>query len=63
MAGNDIEHDDDDFLDNDILDLEAFNQLLSMDDEGDDDHGFSKDIVDNYFEQARVTFADMDKAL
>ncbi|KAJ1720993.1 Phosphorelay intermediate protein [Coemansia erecta] len=61
MADNSIEHDDD-LLDNDILDLEAFNQLLSMDDEGDDDHGFSKDIVDNYFEQARVTFADMDKA-
>ncbi|KAJ2787916.1 Phosphorelay intermediate protein [Coemansia interrupta] len=61
MADNVIEHDDD-LLDNDILDLEAFNQLLSMDDEGDDDHGFSKDIVDNYFEQARVTFADMDKA-
>ncbi|KAJ2901186.1 Phosphorelay intermediate protein [Coemansia aciculifera] len=54
---------DDDLLDNEVLDLDAFNQLLSMDDENDEDYEFSRDIVYNYFEQAITTFADMDKAL
>ncbi|KAJ1887314.1 Phosphorelay intermediate protein [Coemansia sp. RSA 2337] len=54
---------EDDLLDNDILDLDAFNQILSMDDENDEDYEFSRDIVYNYFEQAITTFADMDKAL
>ncbi|KAJ2508441.1 Phosphorelay intermediate protein [Coemansia sp. RSA 2052] len=54
---------DDELLDNEILDLDAFNQLLSMDDENDEEYEFSRDIVFNYFEQAVTTFADMDKAL
>ncbi|KAJ1667729.1 Phosphorelay intermediate protein [Coemansia sp. RSA 1813] len=54
---------DDEFLDNDILDLDVFNQLLSMDDANDDEYEFSQDIVYDYFEQAKTTFADMDKAL
>ncbi|KAJ2722044.1 Phosphorelay intermediate protein [Coemansia sp. Benny D115] len=54
---------EDDLLDNDILDLDAFNQLLLMDDEDDDSHEFSREIVNSYFEQAKMTFADMDKAL
>ncbi|KAJ2817666.1 Phosphorelay intermediate protein [Coemansia sp. 'formosensis'] len=54
---------EDDLLDNEILDLDAFNQLLSMDDENDEEYEFSRDIVYNYFEQAITTFADMDKAL
>ncbi|KAJ2740940.1 Phosphorelay intermediate protein [Coemansia sp. BCRC 34301] len=53
----------DELLDNEILDLDAFNQLLSMDDENDEEYEFSRDIVYNYFEQAITTFADMDKAL
>ncbi|KAJ2001574.1 Phosphorelay intermediate protein [Coemansia thaxteri] len=61
MSNND--HNDDDLLDNEILDLDAFNQLLSMDDENDEEYEFSRDIVHNYFEQATTTFADMDKAL
>ncbi|KAJ2599753.1 hypothetical protein EV177_007266, partial [Coemansia sp. RSA 1804] len=54
---------DDELLNNDILDLDVFNQLLSMDDANDDEYEFSQDIVYDYFEQARTTFADMDKAL
>ncbi|KAJ2549955.1 Phosphorelay intermediate protein, partial [Coemansia sp. RSA 1933] len=54
---------DDEFLDNEILDLDVFNQLLSMDDADDDGYEFSQDIVFDYFEQAKTTFADMDKAL
>ncbi|KAJ2811335.1 Phosphorelay intermediate protein [Coemansia furcata] len=54
---------EDDLLDNEILDLDAFNQLLSMDDENDEEYEFSRDIVYNYFEQAITTFADMDRAL
>ncbi|KAJ2083608.1 Phosphorelay intermediate protein [Coemansia sp. RSA 988] len=49
-------------LDNDILDIYNFNQLLAMDDDG-DIHAFSRDIVSQYFDQARSTFADMEKAL
>ncbi|KAJ1964005.1 Phosphorelay intermediate protein [Dipsacomyces acuminosporus] len=51
---------DDDFLDNGILDLEAFDQLISMDE---DDDEFSQQIVFNYFEQAESTFDQMDKAI
>ncbi|KAJ2399158.1 Phosphorelay intermediate protein [Coemansia sp. RSA 2559] len=54
---------DDELLDNDILDLDVFNQLLSMDDANDEEYEFSQDIVFDYFEQAKTTFADMDKAL
>ncbi|KAI8325437.1 putative histidine phosphotransferase HPT1p [Martensiomyces pterosporus] len=49
---------DDELLDNGILDLEVFDQLISMDDEDDE---FSQQIVFNYFEQAESTFADMDR--
>ncbi|KAI9505778.1 Phosphorelay intermediate protein [Coemansia spiralis] len=54
---------EDELLDNDILELDVFNQLLSMDDENDEEYEFSQDIVFDYFEQAKSTFADMDKAL
>ncbi|PIA18918.1 histidine-phosphotransfer domain, HPT domain-containing protein [Coemansia reversa NRRL 1564] len=67
----DIETDED--LEIDILDIDIFNQLLAMDDDDDYDednpqededlHKFSRDIVSQYFDQARTTFADMEKAL
>ncbi|KAJ2450673.1 Phosphorelay intermediate protein [Coemansia sp. RSA 2336] len=50
-------------LSGEILDLEAFNQLLSMDDDNDEDCEFSRGIVQNYLQQAKTTFADMSKAL
>ncbi|KAJ1942445.1 Phosphorelay intermediate protein [Linderina macrospora] len=50
----------DDELGNNILDLEVFDQLISMDDEDDE---FSQQIVYNYFEQAETTFSNMDKAI
>ncbi|KAJ1937909.1 Phosphorelay intermediate protein, partial [Linderina macrospora] len=43
-----------------ILDLDVFDQLISMDDEEDE---FSKQIVYNYFEQAETTFSNMEKAI
>ncbi|ORY00509.1 histidine-phosphotransfer domain, HPT domain-containing protein, partial [Basidiobolus meristosporus CBS 931.73] len=46
---------------NDLIDHSTFDQLLEMDD--DDDHEFSKSIVDNYFLQAEDTFNSMDSAL
>ncbi|KAJ2809277.1 Phosphorelay intermediate protein [Coemansia guatemalensis] len=64
--------DADEDLEIDILDIDIFNQLLAMDDDDDDDnpqddeediHKFSRDIVSQYFDQARTTFADMEKAL
>ncbi|KAJ2483089.1 Phosphorelay intermediate protein [Coemansia sp. RSA 2131] len=55
--------DDEDDLSNEILDLDAFNQLLSMDDDTDEDYEFSREIVQSYLEQAKSTFADMDQAL
>ncbi|KAK1830787.1 signal transduction histidine kinase [Podospora conica] len=42
------------------VDLGTFNQILEMDE---DDHDFSKPLVDNFFEQAEETFAQMDTAL
>ncbi|KAJ1950668.1 histidine phosphotransferase HPT1 [Linderina pennispora] len=51
---------EDDELGNSILDLEVFDQLISMDDEDDE---FSQQIVYNYFEQAETTFSNMDKAI
>ncbi|KAJ2240724.1 Phosphorelay intermediate protein, partial [Coemansia sp. RSA 454] len=59
---SDSEEDEDD-LSNEILDLDAFNQLLSMDDDTDEDYEFSREIVQSYLEQAKSTFADMDQAL
>jgi len=45
-----------------IIDMETFSQILEMDDDP-DDREFSRSIIWNYFEQAAVTFDDMDKAL
>ncbi|KDN52048.1 histidine-phosphotransfer domain, HPT domain-containing protein [Tilletiaria anomala UBC 951] len=45
----------------DIIDMDIFGQLLEMDEE--DDHEFSKSIVWNYFDQAKTTFEQMEKAL
>jgi hypothetical protein len=44
------------------IDLGVFNQVLELDEEGDEDL-FSKDMVDAYFIQAEKTFEDMDTAL
>ncbi|KAJ2160794.1 Phosphorelay intermediate protein [Coemansia sp. RSA 552] len=57
------DEEEEDDLTNEILDLEAFNQLLSMDDDNDEEYEFSREIVSNYLEQAKTTFADMEKAL
>jgi osomolarity two-component system phosphorelay intermediate protein YPD1 len=43
------------------LDHSIFDQLLEMDD--DDDRDFSKSIVWNFFEQAEVTFGQMEAAM
>ncbi|KAI8590843.1 signal transduction histidine kinase [Geranomyces variabilis] len=45
-----------------IVDHNIFDQLLEMD-EDDEDRGFSRDIVTNYFEQAETTFSSMDTSL
>lgn len=45
----------------DAIDLTTFSQILEMDDEG--DHEFSMSIVYGFFDQARETFDQMDKAL
>ncbi|KAI8098389.1 signal transduction histidine kinase [Gilbertella persicaria] len=45
----------------DLIDMNTFEQLLDMDEE--DDHSFSYNIVNDYFEQAEATFKDMDEAL
>ncbi|KAI9321348.1 signal transduction histidine kinase [Dichotomocladium elegans] len=44
-----------------LIDMNIFDQLLDMDDE--EDHEFSFNIVNNYFEQAVETFKNMDEAL
>ncbi|CAK5270196.1 unnamed protein product [Mycena citricolor] len=43
------------------IDMEAFSQILELDEEG--SHDFSKEMVTAYFSQATTTFVDMDKAL
>lgn len=45
-----------------IVDWNIFSQILMMD-EDEAERDFSKSIVENYFEQAESTFADMDAAL
>ncbi|KAJ2797826.1 Phosphorelay intermediate protein [Coemansia helicoidea] len=55
--------DDGELLESDILDLDVFNQLMLMDDENDQENEFSREIVQSYLDQAKSTFADMDKAL
>ncbi|KAF9290998.1 hypothetical protein BGZ68_005419 [Mortierella alpina] len=47
--------------DNGIIDHATFDQLLEMDDE--EDHEFSKSLVENYFDQAETTFEEMNSAL
>ncbi|ORY84460.1 signal transduction histidine kinase [Protomyces lactucae-debilis] len=44
-----------------LLDHTIFDQLLEMDD--DDEREFSKSIVWNFFEQAEVTFGQMEQAI
>lgn len=45
-----------------VIDWNIFNQILEMD-EDPKERDFSKSIIENYFEQAQSTFADMDSAL
>lgn len=45
-----------------VIDWSIFSQILMMD-EDENERDFSKSIVENYFEQAETTFADMDAAL
>ncbi|KAK0386839.1 hypothetical protein NLU13_5152 [Sarocladium strictum] len=45
----------------DVLDMNTFEQILEMDEEGDNE--FSSSIVDGFLDQAEETFVSMDKAL
>jgi len=45
----------------DVLDMNTFEQILEMDEEGDNE--FSTSIVDGFLDQAEETFVQMDKAL
>lgn len=47
---------------NDIIDWTTFNQILEMD-EDEVEREFSTSIVTNFFDQAEVTFEQMEKAL
>ncbi|KAG7088665.1 hypothetical protein E1B28_012637 [Marasmius oreades] len=44
-----------------IIDMEAFGQILDLDE--DDTHDFSKEMVQEYFTQAKQTFTDLEQAL
>jgi osomolarity two-component system phosphorelay intermediate protein YPD1 len=44
-----------------IIDFGAFSQILEMDEDGDND--FSRELVENYYDQADTTFDEMDDAL
>jgi HPt (histidine-containing phosphotransfer) domain-containing protein len=46
-----------------IINDDAFGQILEMDDEETGDYSFSKELVDNYLDQAITTFKQMDEAL
>jgi len=46
---------------NTFIDLETFDQILEMDDEGDD--SFSKGIVVGFVDQAATTFEEMEKLI
>jgi len=49
-----------------FIDMETFTQILELDevdDDGESDYAFSKDMVNAYFEQAVKTFEEMDDAL
>ena len=43
----------------DVIDVDVFEQLLDMDEDG---REFSQSLVWNYFEQAEQTFAKMEEA-
>ena len=45
-----------------IIDMDTFQQILDLDEE-DDDREFSRGMVEAYFDQASQTFEDMDIAL
>jgi hypothetical protein len=45
----------------DIIDTGAFNQIIEMDDDGDNE--FSRSIVYDFFEQAESTFEKMKQAM
>ncbi|KAF9319702.1 hypothetical protein BG000_009834 [Podila horticola] len=47
-------------IDDSIIDHTTFDQLLELDD---DDHTFTRGLVERYFEQAKETFIDMESAL
>jgi len=47
--------------DQDIIDMEAFGQLMELDE--DDDSSFSETLTLDYFEQASKTFKEMDEYL
>ena len=47
----------------DAIDPLTFEQILEMDDEDEDDRGFSRSIVYGFFEQAEQTFKNMESAL
>jgi osomolarity two-component system, phosphorelay intermediate protein YPD1 len=44
-----------------VIELAAFEQILDMDDE--DDNEFSRSIVYGFFEQAETTFDKMERAM
>ena len=46
----------------DVIDIYTFDQILEMD-EDDKERGFSKNIVETFYQQAETTFDKMDKAL
>ena len=46
----------------DIIDMETFQQILELDD-SEDDREFSKEMVWAYFSQAEKTFEDLDATL
>ncbi|KAG0025226.1 hypothetical protein BGZ82_010144 [Podila clonocystis] len=47
-------------IDDSIIDHTTFDQLLELDD---DDHKFTRGLVDRYFDQANETFNDMESAI
>ncbi|KAF4463611.1 histidine phosphotransferase hpt1p [Fusarium albosuccineum] len=49
-------------LQSDAIDVETFQQILEMDDEGDEQE-FSRSIVYGFFDQAENTLRDMEQAL
>lgn len=46
----------------DNIDILTFEQILEMDDD-ENEHGFSRSLIFEFFEQAEQTFREMDVAL